>query len=171
MTHPDDMDAVEEFGVRVADVEYQLRPGGYVVLLNDAREVAIVAAQSGLFLPGGGQERDESPADAAVREALEECGLRIRLHEFVGIADELIFGIAEAAYFRKRCSFFKASIARRVPDAVAEHEVRWVRPPEAAQILVHGSQRWAVRRACGLALERTPGVSAVDRPRRPSPSG
>ena len=79
-------DAVEEFGVRVAGVEYHARPGGYVVLLNDAGEVAVITAQSGLFLPGGGQEGDETPADAAVREALEECGLRITLHEFVGIA-------------------------------------------------------------------------------------
>jgi 8-oxo-dGTP diphosphatase len=142
---------IEEFGARDPGVEYRLRPGGYVVLCNDAGDVAVIAELGGVFLPGGGQEPQETPERAALRETLEECGLRARLERTIGVADELVFGAEERAHFRKRCTFFRASAIGRDLTARPESEVIWLAPPEALARLSHGSQRWAVERS-GLLL-------------------
>jgi len=140
--------AIAEFGTRLPGVEYRLRCGGYVVLSNEAGDVVILETRSGTFLPGGGQERDETPELAAVRESIEECGLVVRLGPRIGVADELAYGEAERAYFRKRCTFFTAIVVERDAGVVPEHTVTWVRPEEAVARLSHGSQRWAVTQAC-----------------------
>ncbi|MBI3450128.1 MAG: NUDIX domain-containing protein [Acidobacteria bacterium] len=142
------MSAIVEFGTRVGGVDYRLRLGGYVVLRNDVGDVAILETRSGTFLPGGGQEGDETPELAAMRESLEECGFVVRLGDLVGVADELVFGEAERAHFRKRCTFFKAVVVDRAAGVVPEHTVSWVPPEEAVARLSHGSQRWAVTRVC-----------------------
>jgi 8-oxo-dGTP pyrophosphatase MutT (NUDIX family) len=145
-------DGVEEFGIREAGVDYKLRPGGYVVLRSDAGEIAVIETARGLFLPGGGQDADETPERAAVREALEECGLRVRLDGFIGIADEFVLG-EEGEYFRKRCAFFHAKVLGDGVEPGAEHDVIWLAPAEALARLAHGSQSWAIKRACGITTE------------------
>ena len=138
---------IPEFGVREGGIEYRLRPGGYVVLRSDAGEVAVIRTPKGLFLPGGGLEHGEAAEEAAVRETLEETGLRVRLGPLVGIADELVFGAAERAFFRKRCSFFHATGPTPAGPPPRDHDVLWLDPRDAALRLSHGSQQWAVRRA------------------------
>src|SRR6266850_1463507 len=68
---------IREFGTAVPGQIYILRPGGYSVI-RERGVVAVVLAPGGAYLPGGAQQAEESPEQAAVREALEECGLRIR---------------------------------------------------------------------------------------------
>jgi 8-oxo-dGTP pyrophosphatase MutT (NUDIX family) len=97
--------------------------------------------------PGGGQEAGESPEQAAVRETLEECGLRIVLGERVGVADELVFAAEENTHFRKRCTFFLAEVVEKVSAGEADHELLWLAPERAAAELRHESQRWAVAEA------------------------
>jgi 8-oxo-dGTP diphosphatase len=140
---------IEEFGIREPGADYRLRPGGYVVLRNDAGEVAVVETAKGLFLPGGGQDGEETPEQAALCETLEECGLIVRLTERIGVADELVLGKEERAHFRKRCTFFDALVGGADLDVDAEHEVTWLDPKEAVSRLAHGSQRWAVERSIG----------------------
>src|SRR5690349_3817408 len=86
-----------------------LRPGGYAVIERSGL-VAVVAAPGGLFLPGGGQDKGEAPETAAIREAAEECGLRIELAGTIGVADELVFAKSEGCYYRKRGTFFRAQV-------------------------------------------------------------
>ena len=94
-----------------AETEFR-QPGGYAIPRDAAGEVAVVSTPRGLFLPDGGQEDSETPQHAALREAYEECGLRIRVSSRVDTADELLYAEDEGTYYRKRCAFFSADVVR-----------------------------------------------------------
>jgi 8-oxo-dGTP pyrophosphatase MutT (NUDIX family) len=57
-----------------------------VVLSADRRQVLMLRREFLILwdLPGGGLERDEEPANAAVRETREETGYAIEIERFVG---------------------------------------------------------------------------------------
>jgi len=135
---------IAEFGERVVGADYVLRPGGYVVARNRAGEVAVVSTPKGCFLPGGGQEAAETLEQTAVREAYEECGLRVEITGLLCTADELVFAASKKTYYRKRCTFFGAKVAGIVGDGEADHVLVWMSPDEAAARLTHQSQIWAV---------------------------
>lgn len=137
-----------EFGLHDSEVEYILRPGGYALIFNGAGEVAIVSAPGGLFLPGGGQSSGETPEQAAVREAREECGLRISPGRCIGVADELVFAEQEGTHYRKRCAFFLAEIIEQLVTREPGHDLIWLAPEAAVEKLRHESQRWAVSASC-----------------------
>jgi 8-oxo-dGTP pyrophosphatase MutT (NUDIX family) len=131
-------------------MDYVLRPGGYAVILDVAGNVAVVFTTQGLALPGGGQENAETPQDAAIRETREECGLRIILGQYIGVADELVFSKDENAHYRKRCTFFLAEVVETVGAGECDHELQWLPSEIAKATLTHESQRWAVSEACRL---------------------
>ena len=135
-----------EFGRPEAGADYLLRPGGYAVILH-GEHIAVVETPSGLFLPGGGCEAGEDAAAAAVREAFEECGLRIELGAALGVADELVYSRSESRHWRKRCSFFLARATAQEGGCEADHVLRWLPRAAALEQLRDGSQRWAVARA------------------------
>ena len=137
---------IPEFGASVSGVDYILRPGGYLIVRNSQGEIAVVSTPQGFFLPGGGQNNRESPAQAALREANEECGLRVELGEMLGMADELVFAAAETKYYRKRCVFFSAEFVRCEDDGEDDHQLIWLKSEEAVTLLSHKSQAWAVMR-------------------------
>jgi 8-oxo-dGTP pyrophosphatase MutT (NUDIX family) len=138
--------SLPEFGRREPGIDYLLRPGGYAVIVRGG-ELAVVETPSGLFLPGGGCEAGEDAAAAAVREAFEECGLRIELGLPLGVADELVHSRSEARHWRKRCSFFLARATAQEGACEVDHELRWLPRADALERLRDASQRWAVARA------------------------
>jgi 8-oxo-dGTP pyrophosphatase MutT (NUDIX family) len=135
---------IREFGVRTQDVEYVLRPGGYVIVHNDKDEIAVARVNGCCFLPGGGQNDGESPEDAAVRETFEECGLRIGNLLRIGIADELVHARQEHSHFRKRCTFMTAELNGAIGHGEGDHELIWLPMAAALGMLTQESQRWAV---------------------------
>jgi 8-oxo-dGTP pyrophosphatase MutT (NUDIX family) len=149
MTEP-----TREFGVLVPIVAYVLRLGGYAVILDGDGLVATVATPGGIWLPGGGQNVGETAAEAAVREAAEECGLRIALGACLGTVDQLAYADSERTYFRKRCTFFVARPIGTTTAVESDHTLTWRLPEEAVALLSHESQRWAVAEACRIQTER-----------------
>jgi 8-oxo-dGTP pyrophosphatase MutT (NUDIX family) len=141
------LSSIPEFGSAVTGQTYVLRPGSYGVIRNGIGSIAVVLTPQGVFLPGGGQELDESAEAALIREVAEECGLAIHVMGFVGVADELVFSQEEQSYFRKRCSFFAAEAQSGSPPLGGEpsHQLSWLAPDDAVSQLSHGSQKWAVR--------------------------
>lgn len=137
------------FGPFDSAVEYRLRPGGYAIVTDERTRVAVLRGKAGVFLLGGGQDEGESPADAAVREALEEAGFRVALEAELGVADELVFAGEPWGHFRKRCTFFSARLVADAPvvaPSSSEGELEWIEIPRAVDRLSHASQRWALLR-------------------------
>jgi 8-oxo-dGTP diphosphatase len=141
------MDAIiPEFGSRIEGASYTLRPGAYAIIHNDAGEVAVIQTPAGLYLPGGGIEGRESPEEALLRETLEECGMVVRIERRLGMADQLISLTARQVFICKRGTYYIGSVAGWNHEAVceADHELIWLAPEEAAERLVHESQRYMV---------------------------
>jgi 8-oxo-dGTP diphosphatase len=144
-----------EFGELLCDANYILRPGGYAVIRRASGEIAILTTPKGCFLPGGGQNQGETPEQAAIREAYEECALRIQIGSQIDVADQLVYSADEATHFRKRCSFYRAQVVASDRDGGEDdHVLSWLTPDEAMQKLTHESQRWAVAIAYGIAHGR-----------------
>ena len=133
-----------EFGERVVGASDILRPGGYVVVQNSSGDIAVVSTPKGYFLPGGGQENGETLEQTAMREAFEECGLRIEITGLIGTADEFVFSASAGKYYRKRCTFFSAEFLGREVGGEDDHQLLWMNAEEAARLLSHQSQTWAV---------------------------
>ena len=144
-----------EFGELLCGADYLLRPGGYAVIRRATGEIAVVTTPQGCFLPGGGQNPGESPAQAAIREVHEECALRIQIGSLIGVADQLVYSADEATHFRKRCSFYQAEvIASDSNGGEVDHALSWLAPDDALQRLTHESQQWAVAKGCGTSNVR-----------------
>src|SRR5947209_6337100 len=127
------MAKIRQFGKVVVGKEYTLRRGGYCVIRDAADALAIVATPRGAFLLGGGQDGIETPQEALLREAHEECGCTLKVGERIGVADEMLFAKEEKTYFRKRCTFFIAEIVAHEPALTTEpdHRLVWLSVEEA----------------------------------------
>lgn len=70
-----------------------IRVAAYAVI-SDADRVLLAHwnehGRSGWTLPGGGLEAGEDPADAAVREVMEETGFTAELDELIGVNSHVI---------------------------------------------------------------------------------
>jgi 8-oxo-dGTP diphosphatase len=114
-------------------------------LIWDAHgRVAVVKAPDGLFLPGGGIDEGESPEDALIREALEECGWTVRVGEWRGRAVQFALSGDGQVFYEKRCEFFDIVIERESDPLEPGHETLWVTPDEARRLLKHESHAWAL---------------------------
>jgi 8-oxo-dGTP diphosphatase len=144
---PDD---VPVFGTRDAGRHYQPRPSAYAVVTNAAGQVAVVHAPRGYYLPGGGIEGSEGPADAARRETREETGLVIDGLAPLGEAIELAPSVDhEGVWYEKASSFFTGRIIAHADGQEADHVLTWMTRADAIASLAPASHRWAVERLDG----------------------
>jgi 8-oxo-dGTP pyrophosphatase MutT (NUDIX family) len=131
--------------------------GGVVV--RDGQCVVIVPTRRAadgskvLALPKGHPERDESPADAALREVREEAGVESRLVEKLG--DVRYWYMREGRRIAKVVSFFLlAYVSGEVDDHDREvQDARWLALEDAARELTYAGEREMVARA--LSRTRT----------------
>ena len=133
------MSSPRRFG-RAENSARRSRPSVYGVVRDNAACVAIVEAPDGVFLPGGGIESGESPEQALVREAVEECGWAVSVGALLGQA------IQYTAEFEKQCSFFAMTLVETVGSpSEPGHRPLWVPDGEACARLSHESHQWAIQ--------------------------
>jgi 8-oxo-dGTP diphosphatase len=121
-----------------------VRPSAYLLVRNDADALAVVRTRSGFMLPGGGIETGETPADAARREAAEECGLVIDVGRELARATEIVFVADEATCYEKRSVFFQGRVVGHVAATELDHELIWLDRDAARATLSYGSHRWVL---------------------------
>jgi 8-oxo-dGTP pyrophosphatase MutT (NUDIX family) len=125
--------------------------GGVVV--RDGECVVIVPTRPAadgskvLALPKGHPERDESAADAALREVREEAGVESRLVEKLG--DVRYWYMRDGQRIAKVVSFF---LLQYVSGEVEDHDreverARWIALEDAARELTYPGERDMVTRA------------------------
>jgi len=142
-------DVIPIFGEERRTIDAKVRDCAYVVLSTSTTkrqtQIALVKARDDMLLPGGGLDPGEDHTHAAIREAEEECALRVAVRQVLGNAIQFVGGRAGQPVFEKRSRFFTAAIEHPVPRR-PDHEVIWLPPDEAAHASTNDSHRWAVRR-------------------------
>ena len=135
------------FGVPTGAGRPVVRPSAYGLIEDGHGRLAAVRTPEGVFLPGGGIEAGETPALAVEREAFEECGLRVRASAWEIHAVQFAYSEAEKTHFEKRCTFLDAVLQSAAPSGTEpDHELVWIAPETASEILSHESHAWAVAR-------------------------
>ena len=131
--------AIPVFGIRNDSLPQKTRACAYAVIVNTEGLIAAVQENPGkLYLPGGGVELAETPAEAVHRELLEELGCTVRLTARIGQALQYLEtdGHCQATY----ATFFTAELGDVVRTS-HEHELQWAAPGD----LYHACQLWAAQ--------------------------
>ena len=102
------------YGERVGKTA-RLAPGASVVIFDDDRQKVLLTrrADNGRWcLPGGSMDAGESAAETAVREALEETGLEVRVTRLVGIytSPDVIVEYADGNRYQPVAMTFEAEV-------------------------------------------------------------
>ena len=138
------MTAIQRFGVRQPELSYRARHAAYAVILNEHQQVACVAEESGLFLPGGGLEDNEDPVQAVHREVAEECARELEIIAALEPAIQF-FTSGRGEPMEMHASFFLAHFGRML-DGAGEHVLSW-RAASPPPPFFHECHRWAVSQA------------------------
>ncbi|MGE0447193.1 MAG: NUDIX domain-containing protein [Vicinamibacterales bacterium] len=138
-------DDSRRFGTPLPGFPVVVRPSAYGLVRDASGHVAVVRSIDGVFLPGGGIDEGESPEEALVREAGEECGWSVRVGEWCGRAIQFTLSGDGLVFYEKRCEFFDIVIDREGAAPIEPwHETLWVTPEEARSLLKHESHAWAI---------------------------
>lgn len=77
------------FGQRDPKLQYWRRHGVYAVILNEHQHFLCVEdSERNLYLVGGKKEVGETASETLLREALEETGYRLHVHQKIGAAEK-----------------------------------------------------------------------------------
>ena len=127
-----------------------VRQRGAYALVHDSsgQRLLLMRAEGGrCYLPGGRIEPGENARAALLREIVEECGWSAAIEAPLGKAQHSIMGGAvelEASYWRARLV---------EPLGLAgEHQLMWVKPAEALNLLHREGDRKVVAEALSRAV-------------------
>ncbi|MHC0431479.1 NUDIX hydrolase [Streptomyces sp. O3] len=120
---------------------------------EDGRVLAIRRADNGTWEPPGGVlELDERPEDGAVREVLEETGIKVSVERLTGVYKNMSRGIVALVFFCRPV----AGVERLSSESIA---VEWLTPEEAERSM---GEVYAVRVADALDASAAPHVRSHD---------
>lgn len=118
------------------------RPGAYAVAHDETGTILCVRFEGRLFLPGGGIDWGETPAEAVLRELREETGRTGAIRCSLGVrAEDFPF-----PPFRKIGHFFEVALGDTTGCGEADHTLVWLAPADAREALADAYQVWAVER-------------------------
>jgi ADP-ribose pyrophosphatase YjhB (NUDIX family) len=135
-------------------------PSANVVVVNHAGEILLIRRtdNDNWALPGGAMDLGESLPDAAIRETLEETGVRVELTGLVGIYTDPRHVILYTSNGEVRQEFSVVFTARPVggePKPSNESsEVHWVAPDAIDSLTMDRSMRMRINQY--LAGDRKP---------------
>lgn len=134
------------FGKKEDRVEYDNRPGVYVIIFDDKKEkIAIIQTSNGYFLPGGGIDNNESHEECLKREAIEELGWKIEIGKYLGDAGQYFYSPVEKKYIFSDAHFYLGGKTEDACEPTAfDHKTVWLTIDEAKQKLYHEHQVWAL---------------------------
>ena len=141
----EDWRSVPVFGAGPEGHPRTIRPSAYGLILDEADRIALVRTPAGVWLLGGGIESNETPAEAVIREAQEECGLVVTVGTFMKRAVQFSHSANEGILFEKRSYFLSAALVS-VSDGggEADHTLLWIAVERAHESITDESHRWAV---------------------------
>ena len=149
----EDWSNVPVFGNRSEALPLVIRPSAYALIFNEKGDLAIVRQPLGGTLlysfPGSdGIDPGETPEQAVIREAGEECGLIIRVEKFLAKAIQFASAKNGRSCFEKRSWFFTAKVDGLAPELIMpNHETFWVTRDDAARLLSHESHQDIAQRS------------------------
>lgn len=142
------MSAALQFGTARPGLDYRLRVTAFGLVVEDGR-LACVRVDRGegsyFDLPGGAVDGDETEEQAVVREFLEETGMTVRPLARIAHAAQY-FHKSDGEPLNNIGGFWIAEQLALDPGArvEADHELVWLAPAEALNLLRHEAHAWAV---------------------------
>lgn len=128
--------------ISAGGVVYRRRPDTIEILIGKA------AGYQRWVLPKGLVRRSESYEDAALREAEEETGVRVRLVAPLGDPERYIYTARGVRVFKEVHYYLMEYVSGSERDHDVEmDEVRWVPIDQALRLLAYDGARNVVRRA------------------------
>jgi 8-oxo-dGTP diphosphatase len=144
-----------------------LAAGGIVIRSGPKPLVAIVQRRrdNAWVLPKGKLKSNEKPIAAAKREATEETGCDVRVHEFLGVISNLGGSAPKITHFW-RMQAIDGSVGKLMGDVKA---VEWLPLPAAIDRLSLPHEQSFLRNVGPHALRRALEKARARRPVRPAP--
>jgi len=135
------------FGAAPAGAVCHPRRAAYAVIVAaDGRVAAIRATlsdgSSRYWLPGGGLEAGESPAQAVEREVREELGRGVCVEGELGEALQYFYAGDEGRWYEMKATFFRA-VFDDTPAPGGEYELHWLHARDDASKFFHACHAWA----------------------------
>ncbi|WP_405653515.1 NUDIX domain-containing protein [Streptomyces sp. NBC_01386] len=124
-----------------------------VVVRDDGRVLVIRRADNGTWEPPGGiLELDERPEDGAVREVLEETGIRVSVERLTGVYKNMTRGVVALVFLCRPVD----GVERTSSESTA---VEWLTPEEVREAM---GEVYAVRVLDALDTASAPHVRSHD---------
>jgi ADP-ribose pyrophosphatase YjhB (NUDIX family) len=143
----------------MTDAQRRTSAGGVVVRRGASPEICLIRPSGSgrrvWGLPKGGIEEGETATEAAVREVREETGVDAVVERELGSIDYAFYSRDRTTRIHKTVHYF---LMRAVGGDTSRHdqevhEARWVRVPDALQMMTYPNEREMVRRAAALLGE------------------